>query len=104
MSKILICQELTPENLFKWVGIVKSIFLAYNTLTFNGKDDAILAQRFPVEDIYRKMSIYFYTHKIMKALCEFSIEERNIEVTIQKYCSWYFFENSDNDFMFDNRE
>lgn len=104
MSKILITQEVTPETLFKWVGIVKTIFKAYNILTNNGKENAIEALHFPVETIYRKMSFYFYKRKIKKSLCEFSIEERNIEVTIKGYCSWYFFKNAEENFSFDVME
>ncbi|MDD5688603.1 MAG: hypothetical protein PHE88_12315 [Elusimicrobia bacterium] len=104
MSKVLICQEVTSESLFKWVGIVKTIFLVYHQLTISGKEKTILALHFPVEKVFREMSIYFYNHKIKKALCEFSIEERNIEVTLKDYCSWYYFENQDDNFSFDHKK
>jgi hypothetical protein len=99
MSKILISQELNPENIFKWIGIVKTIFTIYQRITISG-----LAPRFPMERIHREMGIYFYTHKILKALCEFSIEENNIEVSIKDYCSWYIFQNSEDNFFHDSRK
>jgi len=104
MSKILIVQELYPESIFKWIGIVKSIFNGYMEMAFNGKEKTIVALRFPVEKIYREMSVYFYNHKIQRALCEFSIEENNIEVTINDYCSWYIFEKEEDNFFFDNKK
>ena len=104
MSKILICQELNPENLFKWIGIVKSIFNGYSLLTNNGKEKAIVALHFPVKTIYWEMLLYFTKHKIKKALCEFSIEENNIEISIKNYCSWYYFEKEEDNFKFDHKK
>jgi hypothetical protein len=104
MSKILITQEVTPETLFKWVGIVKTLFNGYFQLTNNGKDKTILALHFPVKTIFWEMLLYFNQHKIKKALCEFSIEENNIEITIKDYCSWYYFEKEEDNFKFNHRE
>ncbi len=107
MSRLLISQEIDMDNLFKWIKVVKTIFESYYheyLLTLNGKEKAIVIPHFPDENIYREMFLYFNKHKLKKAACDFSIEEKNIEVTITGYCSWYIFSNPEDNFFFDNQK